>query len=349
MAMSTSSSQSVMATDNSCDGERRITDTHVRISSVVEEVYEEVNSANADSEQRPSGRNLWTFGREQCMSKPIIEFFANGDTDGTPLHLIHSLVMDFSSKTSKSQLVVIVLWGTLAAYLINAPDFHDEFDEDNRWTHVLVWVVSVPLYMYLGIYFVRFLGAFLVRSWVREALESENIQKALMRFLSKVLIDKQHTEYMKDHFMTVSASLLRNPITHSAAAELVCGVLQDTNVRESTWETIQYCLQHEELPDQISQQVTYLLRDPMVRRATVGMGESLLTDNRVRHMLHSRAKSFIQDEQVFKLGIQGLQNAVRSEACQCNMLGSCGNADILDDKELSAEDLQQSSAATVAL
>lgn len=225
-----------------------------------------------------------------------------------------------------------VLCGIFAIYLNSFPGWSVKYFGDGP-VNTIVWtVVTVPCYTYLAIFFVRFLGSYLARAWLREVSQSTALREATIYFCAGIVKDarvpalfanftQQPTivcalneltlGLLEDKRMQAAASsfvagVLASPSTRDAAA----GAMQELLIRPELHRSMAATLGADVLAQPLAQQITRVLQDERVGGACVDMLTRILEDVNVKQTLHARTASLLHDKKVLRAGCSGVRDAI---------------------------------------
>jgi len=205
------------------------------------------------------------------------------------------------------------------------------FGED--WESAWVWwLVFVPVYVIVFIYFTRFLGTFLLRQWTRDIVQAQFTHQAIGDLLAGILAEPKVTN-------TLAASMQQGALVE-AAAILVASVVRSSEVQAAAAETVAHCLRSQLVIEALGDSIEALLKTPGFPRGLEALGNDerllepliaqvsrLLQDDRfvesvayflqetlergeVKDVLKMRCKSIVGDAELYKAGMSGMRGTV---------------------------------------
>jgi len=277
-----------------------------------------------------SGGSEQTFASSVLQRRPTTRSLVQG-VARTPV-VATDAVLDHCCRRKRWQLIVSVICGCVAVYIHSSQALSDSLFGTNFQHSWLWWTTAVPLYVYLAIYFTRFVGAFLVRTWLREASESPALKQAVISLLKGLVQDDEFimlTTSILEHESIVSslagltAAVLRAPVLHRAAASATAAVLSSKEVQAAGVEAacasmqspavtkgLEALLDEPKLLRPLAGQLVRLCDDPRVRQAVAGLLHELLEDSSVKEVVHVRAVSLVNDRNLIEAGRKGVVGAL---------------------------------------
>jgi len=201
--------------------------------------------------------------------------------------------------------------------------FGEQWQQSYVW-----WFIAVPLYIFVGIYFARYVGSFLARTWANEISRSSVTHKALVELTRGVLSDPtipvllasvMNQEIVQNTICDVAAAVLSSPQVQHAASLTSAAVLQHPAVLEAgsaaagsifknpqLGQDLEACLDSGEITALVTAQVCELLQNHKVADAATDFLHNLFSKPAASQVLKDRAVSIIQDPKVFRAGGRGL-------------------------------------------
>jgi len=229
------------------------------------------------------------------------------------------------------QLGISLLCGVVAVY-VHSSSRMSEWLFGRQWERSwLWWCVAVPMYVYLAIYFARFLGSYLVRTWLKEISESPLTHRAMVTMIKGIVEDEEFADILAgfldrdavvDSISGLTAAILSSPDVRNAAAGTTASVILDERVTDAgieasvaamqspkLHESVEGLLQRKELTAPLAMQVARILDDSEVREAAAGLIHGVLDDDEVKDVMHLRAASIVGDKEVVEAGRKGFVDA----------------------------------------
>jgi len=255
--------------------------------------------------------------------------------------------LDNCCRRKSWQLIVSILCGVVAVYVHSSSSFSAWLfgkDWNESW---LWWCIAVPMYVYLAIYFTRYLGSYLARTWLREISESPIIHRALVTLVKGIFEEPEFGETLAgfldqdivvDSVASLTAAILSSSGVHHAAAGATASVLTDRHVLEATIEAsttamrdekllagVEELMGRKEFASPLAEQVARLMDDQQVHEAAAGLVHELLEDTSIKEVLHRRAASLIGDAALVEAGRKGLVGAMFGKRGQDQQASAAGS------------------------
>jgi hypothetical protein len=93
---------------------------------------------------------------------------------------------------SRCKLFFAFILGVSALYVENSAKLRQQLLGDSAGTHSAIWwFACIPVYVAMGIYFLRFFGAYLIRVWVMDVCSSKVVQQSAVTFAAGILEDER--------------------------------------------------------------------------------------------------------------------------------------------------------------
>jgi len=261
-----------------------------------------------------------------------------------PVRLACPLCWDVCSKRSV-HLVISTILGVIGVYVWQSSSWSQALYGERWQTSWVWWCAAVPLYIFIGIYFARFAGSFLVRTWLEEVSQSSVTHNALVNIMRGVLNDPampamlasvMNEEIVRSSVCNIIAAVLSSPQVQHAAALAAAAVLRHPSTLEASIAAAGDVLRNQQLlldleagldSNEMSQFVTTkvcaLLRNVLVAEAAVDFLQNVLSHPTMSQALKDRAISFVQDPKVFRAGGHGFIESLKIR----RMPRCCGSSD----------------------
>jgi len=250
-------------------------------------------------------------------------------------------------------LVTSTVLGVIGVYTWNSDKmsialFGEHWQDSYVW-----WLMAVPLYIYVGIYFARYVGSFLARTWAKEISKSSVTHKAVVELARGVLSDPAtpallasviNHETVQNSIRDVTATLLSSPQVQHAASLSSAAVLQHPATLEAAAtatgsmlknpqlaQDLEACLDSSEMTAFVATQVCELLQNQKVADAAADFLHDLFSKPQASQVLKDRAVSIIQDPKVYRAGGRGLVESLNFGAIPRCFGSPTSNASSLND------------------
>jgi len=201
--------------------------------------------------------------------------------------------------------------------------FGEKWQESYVW-----WFVAVPLYIFVGIYFARYVGSFLALTWAKEISKSSATHKVFVELTRGVLSDPTtpvllasviDQEIIRNAICDVTAAVLSSPQVQHAAALASAAVLQHPATAEAgaaatgsmlksaqLVQDLEACLDSNEMTALMTTQICELLKNHKVADAATDFLHNIFSKPEASQVLKDGVVSIIQDPKVFRAGGRGL-------------------------------------------
>lgn len=232
----------------------------------------------------------------------------------------------------KLKLLMAMVLGALALFVSSYDGMDAHLYGANSEREWLWWVVAVPFYVFVAIYFARFVGSYLMRVWLWEIVNSPWVHGAIITLLSGILSEDAADDLFAAALSkpavvgsasTLTASVITSQPVQEACVGTVVGTLLSTKVADAVVVSaerllrkprLQYAMAgfvgNDEFVEPIATQAARILRSEEVACATVGIMERVLEDRDVRSVIKRRAESVAGDAELFTAGRRGLYQAL---------------------------------------
>jgi len=230
-------------------------------------------------------------------------------------------------------LVLSTLLGVIGVYIWNSKYWSEKLFGENWQDSWEWWLIAVPLYIYIGIYFARYVGSFLVQTWAKEISQSPITHKVLVNLAGGVLRDPaipallasvMDQEIVRSSMCDVTTTVLSSPQVQDATALTSAAVLRHPCTLEASAAAagrlmrnpqlpldLEACLDSTETSRIVTKQVCKLLQNDDVAEAATDFLQNLLSNPVTSQVMKDRAVSFIQDPKIFRAGGYGLVESLK--------------------------------------
>mmetsp|Transcript_88188 Transcript_88188/g.156352 ORF Transcript_88188/g.156352 Transcript_88188/m.156352 type:complete len:253 (+) Transcript_88188:75-833(+) len=230
------------------------------------------------------------------------------------------------------QLFMATAMGSMSVYVQLSTSISEEFLGEDKRRGLLYWLLLVPLQVCSLVYFVRFLGSFLITSWVRDIAKNDGVRTGLAAMMGSILLHNEvlqvfHSEKMISSITHLLVEIVHGPEVHDAVKDLVFKTVQSEKLVQS----MQDLLSRESLADSVVTQLVNVMENEKIPAATGDFAKAVLSRHDVQSAALLRLQSVMRKSEVYEASFVGMSAAAKHGAKSA--LGFCACDGFVDAEE----------------
>eukprot|EP00928_Gymnodinium_smaydae_P055553 TRINITY_DN39067_c0_g1_i1.p1 TRINITY_DN39067_c0_g1~~TRINITY_DN39067_c0_g1_i1.p1 ORF type:complete len:335 (-),score=52.42 TRINITY_DN39067_c0_g1_i1:162-1166(-) len=185
------------------------------------------------------------------------------------------------------QFCIALFFASFTVYVHSSTSWSYLLFGEDRLNSLTYWFIAVPIYIFLAIYFLRFLGSFLMRIWLREVSESVRLREAAIKMAAGLIQDAR--------VPALFAKLMQSPTIVCALSELTAAVLDSAEVQAASSQTTAAVVSSRQVQEATASSCCTLLAHPRLLEETRRAVECELRSDRLDSLLATRVAGILTD------------------------------------------------------